>query len=85
MPIHYIQLRIFSAQYMEGEEYHQKQLVKHCRVCGKVVKGYAHSVKKEHKNLLAVVGINTSQDSKEVHPNVFCNSCLFDTAADAGS
>ena len=70
---------------MEGEEYHQKQLLKHCRVCGKVAKGYAHSVKKEHKNLLAVVGINTSQDSKEVHPNVFCNSCLFDTAADAGS
>ena len=59
---------------MEGKEYHQKQLVKHCRVCEKVVKGYAHSVKKEHKNLLAVAGINASQDSKEVHPNMFCNS-----------
>ena len=59
---------------MESKEYHQKQLVKHCRVCEKVVKGYAHSVKKEHKNLLAVAGINTSQDSKEVHPNMFCNS-----------
>ena len=62
---------------MEGEEYHQEQLVKHCRVCRKVVKGYAHSVKKEHKNLLAVVSINTSQDSKEVHPNLFCNSCYL--------
>ena len=83
-----VQRRYFNCQFitsnleffllsMEGDKYHQKQLLKHCRVCGKVAKGYAHSVKKEHKNLLAVVGINTSQDSKEVHPNVFCNSCYL--------
>ena len=85
MQKHVVQRRYFTCQFitsnleffllsMEGKEYHQKQLVKHCRVCEKVVKGYAHSVKKEHKNLLAVAGINTNQDSKEVHPNMFCNS-----------
>ena len=36
--------------------------MKQCRVCGKAVKGYAHSVNKEHRNLLAVAGIGTSQD-----------------------
>ena len=85
MQKHVVQRRYFTCQFitsnleffllsMESKEYHQKQLVKHCRVCEKVVNGYAHSVKKEHKNLLAVAGINTSQDSKEVHPNMFCNS-----------
>ena len=29
-----------------------------------------HSVNKKHRNLLAVAGIDTSQDSKEVHPIV---------------
>ena len=48
-----------------------------CRVCGKAVKGYAHSVNEEHRNLLAVAGIDTSQDSKEVHPNSFCNGCYL--------
>ena len=85
MQKHVVQRRYFTCQFitsnleffllsMEGKEYHQKQLVKHCRVCEKVVKGYAHSVKKEHKNLLAVAGINANQDSKEVHSNMFCNS-----------
>ena len=55
---------------MESKEHHHNQLVKHCRVCGKAVKGYAHSVNKEQRNLLAAAGIDTSQDSKEVHPNV---------------
>ena len=88
MQKHVVQRRYFTCQFitsnlefilmsMEGKEYHQKQLVKHCRVCGKTVKGYAHSVKKEHRNLLAVVGIDISQDSKEVHPNTFCNSCYL--------
>ena len=62
---------------MEGKEYHQNQLVKHCRMCGKAVKGYAHSVNEEHRNLLAVAGIDTSQDSKEVHPSSFCNGCYL--------
>ena len=48
-------------------EYHQNQLAKYCRVCGKVVKGYAYSVNPEHSNLLAVAGIDTSQDNKDVH------------------
>ena len=84
----HVQRRYFTCQFitsnlefflmsMEGKEYHQKQLVKHCRVCGKAVKGYAHSVKKEHRNSLAVVGIDTSKDSKEEHPNTFCNSCYL--------
>ena len=67
----------FFLMSMEGKEYHQNQLVKHCRVCGKAVKGYAHSVNEEHRNLLAVAGIDTSQDSKEVHPNSFCNGCYL--------
>jgi len=58
-------------------EYHQNQLAKYCRVCGKVVKGYAYSVNSEHSNLLAVAGIDTSQDNKDVHPNTFCNSCYL--------
>ena len=62
---------------MEGKEYHQNQLAKHYRVCGKAVKGYAHSVNKDHRNLLAVAGIDTSQDSKEVHPSSFCNGCYL--------
>ena len=62
---------------VEGEEYHQNQLAKHCRVCGKAVKGYAHSVNKGHRNLLAVAGIDTSQVSKEVPPNSFCNGCYL--------
>ena len=62
---------------MEGKKYHQNQLVKHCRVCGKAVKGYAHSVNKDHRNLLAVADIDTNQDSKEVHPNSFCSGCYL--------
>jgi len=57
-------------------EYHQNQLGKYCRVCAKVVKGYAYSVNSEHSNLLAAAGIDTSQDSKDVHPNT-CNSCFL--------
>ena len=62
---------------MEGKEYHQNQLAKHYRVCGKAVKGYAHSVNKDHRNLLAGAIIDTSQDCKEVHPNSFCNGCYL--------
>ena len=57
-------------------EYHQNQLAKYCRVCGKVVKEYASNVNSEHSSLLAVAGIDTSQDSKDVHPNT-CNSCYL--------
>ena len=88
MSKHVVQRRYFNCQFitsnlefflksMEGKEYHQNQLAKHCRVCGKAVKGYAHSVNKDHRNLLAVAGIDTNQDSKEVHPNSFCNGCYL--------
>ena len=40
------------------------------------MKGYAYSVNSEHSNLLAVAGIDTSQDSKDVHSNT-CNSCYL--------
>ena len=62
---------------MESVEYHRNQLAKYCRVCGKAVKGYAHSVNTEHSDLLAVVSIDISQDSKAVHPKTFCNSCYL--------
>ena len=68
---------LFFLMSMEGEEYHRNQLVKYCRVCGKAVKDYAHSVNKGHRNLLAVAGIDTSQVSKEVPPNSFCNGCYL--------
>ena len=67
----------FFLMSMEGEEYHRNQLAKHCRVWGKAVKGYAHSLNKGHRNLLAVAGIDTSQVSKEVPPNSFCSGCYL--------
>ena len=81
----HVQRRYFNCQYITSNlefflmsmEGHQKKLAKHCRVCGKAVKGYAHSVNKDHRNLLAVAGIDTNQDSKEVHPNSFCNGCYL--------
>ena len=87
MQKHVVQRRYFICQFiifnlefflmsMEGKEYHQNQLVKYCRVCGKAVKGYAHSVNEEHRNLLAVAGIDTSQDSKEVHPSSFAMAAI---------
>ena len=41
------------------------------------VRGYAHSVNIIHRKLLAVAGIDTSQDSKEVYHNSFCSGCYL--------
>ena len=53
---------------IEGKEYHQKQLVKHCKVCGKVVKGYAHSANKEHRSLPAVAALTPVRRARRCTP-----------------
>ena len=63
-------------------EYHQSQLVKHCRVCG----GRLYSSKGRYKatvyevgafrdELHTAFGVSVSKDCLSVHPQKFCKSC----------
>ena len=61
-------------------EYHQQQLTKHCRICGKRLlklksHGPVYSCHKFTPDLLSTFGVDTSKDSPTIHPDSFCNSC----------
>ena len=61
-------------------EFHLQQLGKHCRVCGRRLtkaKGKAvfYNCKEYEDQLLASFSFSLGQDSPEVHPSHFCQSC----------
>ena len=61
-------------------EFHQLELRKHCRVCGKRLckaksKATVDPCSKHPNLLLKCFGIDVSQDDPTVHPLSFCNPC----------
>ena len=64
-------------------EFHQLELRKHCRVCGKRLckaksKATVYPCSKHPKLLLKCFGIDVSQDDPTIHPLSFCNLLLDD-------
>ena len=57
-------------------EEHQKFLTRHCRVCTKKVGRVWYQVKNYNK-LLSILGVDTSNDEIDIHPQCFCNSCYL--------
>ena len=62
-------------------EFHQLELRKHCRVCGKRLckaksKATVYPCSKHPNLLLKCFGIDVSQDDPTIHPLSFCNLLL---------
>ena len=60
--------------------YHDDQLVKHCRVCGKqLCKARSRTTSywcSDHKEALEhCFGIDLTKDNPSIHPKKFCNPC----------
>ena len=61
-------------------EFHQQELQKHCRVCGKRLckaksKATIYPCIQHQDSLLKSFGIDVSQDNSTIHPLKFCNPC----------
>lgn len=61
-------------------EYHQQQLTKHCRICGKRLsklkqKSPAYKCTKSVSDLLSTFETDISKDLPTVHPVQYCNPC----------
>ena len=66
---------------MSDSEFHQKELLRHCRVCACVMKDrngprFSYRCEEEHnQSLLLKLGIDVKGDQPDVHPMHFCHSC----------
>ena len=61
-------------------DYHKSELQKACRVCGKRLnraKGRerSHLVQEHSSDLAQVYQIDTSGDTEDTHPTLFCHKC----------
>lgn len=55
---------------------HKRFLDTHCRMCAKRLGKSKYSVQK-YKEIIKVYGIDPFQDSIDIHPQFFCNSCYL--------
>ena len=55
---------------------HKRFLDMHCRMCAKRLGKSKYSVQK-YKEIVKVYGIDPFQDSIDIHPQFFCNSCYL--------
>ena len=66
---------------MSDSEFHQKELLRHCRVCACVMEDrngprFGYRCEEEHnQSLLLKLGIDVKGDQPDVHPMHFCHSC----------
>ena len=61
-------------------EFHQQQLAKHCRICGKRLsklkkQAPTYQCTQFQSDLLSTFAIDISNDLLTVHPTQFCNPC----------
>lgn len=61
-------------------DFHQEQLEKSCRVCGRRLKnargkGRAFACTTHHTQLLDTFSVDISSDASDIHPPQFCFSC----------
>ena len=64
---------------MSDSEFHQKELLRHCRVCACVMEDrngprFGYRCEEEHnQSLLLKLGIDVKGDQPDVHPMHFCH------------
>ena len=58
-------------------EFHQKELTKHCRVCGRSLhkERVVHKCSDYKMELATYATIDTDKDDVSIHPIMFCNIC----------
>ena len=62
---------------MSSCEKHQHYLDSHCRVCGKAFGKHTKYLCINSLTTLEALGIDTTNDQENIHPNSFCNSCYL--------
>lgn len=62
---------------MESQEFHQSELLVHCRVCGDslVKERVTYQCLAHQDSLYNVFGLDRTADQPHIHPQRFCNRC----------
>lgn len=64
----------------EGQEFHLRELAKHCRICGRRLykaksKATVYTCSERISDLKSAFRVDVSTDTPTVHPQHFCMSC----------